>query len=949
MITLSTKSFHDQMTISKQTKLFLFECLCLLLLGCCVCHAQSITYGTTGNEDFKRDRNEFMKILVVGKDTAKAITVMSDFHKKYKKGKRKIYRAWLEVERDIWEEVGSRTFANAINDMALNIAIKEKDASNIFRLSKIGYFINYDMGYYDNLHAYATNMLLAINRKDAYKSHWQTEEACQLLCHAFMTLGYNKKALQAALEWKKAAELRNEDIAKDSSNIAFIDNILKPMEQIATCYVNLGYYDDAKRTVEQIDSLTKAYTGTKYYLFTKKNYGWHSKFACYLHEGKLEEAYSVLDATDVNEIDISNIFNSNIFDKYLAAQKLYDEAEMDLTYGLPKLAKSNIMQIARGFAGQSSHPIYLRSMLSLAKQLYEQNDSSCHEMLSQLLVNCANGKVAMSKEFADITEMLSKSIFKFNKDPEYLPICAALATNRKLSLLAKELLNSDEADVFRIWNKPEYKCWFEETLPMLAESVCHPGLGVYAYLGVNLSKYLKTDIAQMVRERIANSKDEKLMATYRELDKARKHLRHIDLTQDGAYRDKENTENRISLINNQLAEEWNLYDSKIIQDGLADKMYKNLKKYNGKSLYFDFYKYPIKGDMQYGVFFTGGFEDSEGETAAIPIKLFTEKQLDSIQSSTMYSDTLLFHTVWDNVAGIFLEEQFDNIYFSPTGILNKIGIEYALMPNGKRLNEAFNVCRVTATSCSAPSSSIPHRRKPLMAIFGNPVLRNDKYFAGFSDSLPESKVEIDNIYRSIRKSNRCKKFDGNDASEQNFKSLNFSDVNVLHLATHSYYWNKKKGVKFGNASFINNGIYNSEKQGGLNEEDEMLSRCGILLTPGKGEDGVLTAAEISQMYFKNLDLVVLSACNTALGDISDEGTVGLQYAFKKAGAKSILMSLWDIDDAATQIFMTQFYKELFGGKTKSQALKKAQEYLRHYQGGIYDSPYYWASFVLLDP
>lgn len=453
----------------------------------------------------------------------------------------------------------------------------------------------------------------------------------------------------------------------------------------------------------------------------------------------------------------------------------------------------------------------------------------------------------------------------------------------------------------------------------------------------------------MVRERISNSKDEKLMATYRELDKARKHLRHIDLTQDGAYRDKENTENRISLINNLLAEKWNLYDGNVIQDGLVDKMYENLKKYNGKNLYFDFYKYPIKGDTQYGVFFTGGFEDSEGETTAIPIKLFTEKQLDSIQSSTMYSDTLLFHTVWDNVAGIFLEEQFDNIYFSPTGILNKIGIEYALMPNGKRLNEAFNVCRVTATSCSAPSSPIPHRRKPLMAIFGNPALRNDKYFAGLSDSLPESKVEIDNIYRSIRESNRCKKFDGNDASEQNFKSLNFSDVNVLHIATHSYYWNKKKGVKFGNASFINNGIYNSEKQGGLNEEDEMLSRCGILLTPGKGEDGVLTAAEISQMYFKKLNLVVLSACNTALGDISDEGTVGLQYAFKKAGAKSILMSLWDIDDAATQIFMTQFYKELFGGKTKSQALKKAQEYLRHYQGGIYDSPYYWASFVLLDP
>ena len=112
---------------------------------------------------------------------------------------------------------------------------------------------------------------------------------------------------------------------------------------------------------------------------------------------------------------------------------------------------------------------------------------------------------------------------------------------------------------------------------------------------------------------------------------------------------------------------------------------------------------------------------------------------------------------------------------------------------------------------------------------------------------------------------------------------------------------------------------------------------------------MVTALDISIMNFKELDLVCLSACESALGTLSDDdGILGLQRGFKKAGANTILMSLDKVDDEATKILMVEFYKNLMNGKTKHQSLKDAQKHLRHVDNGKYDKPEYWASFIMLD-
>ena len=112
------------------------------------------------------------------------------------------------------------------------------------------------------------------------------------------------------------------------------------------------------------------------------------------------------------------------------------------------------------------------------------------------------------------------------------------------------------------------------------------------------------------------------------------------------------------------------------------------------------------------------------------------------------------------------------------------------------------------------------------------------------------------------------------------------------------------------------------------------------------EDGILTAYEISQMNLDQTELVVLSACDTGLGDIEgNEGVYGVQRAFKIAGAKYLIMSLWQVPDLQTQELMTIFYtKWLKEGMEISEAFSAAQKAMRE----KYQDPYMWAGFILVE-
>lgn len=210
--------------------------------------------------------------------------------------------------------------------------------------------------------------------------------------------------------------------------------------------------------------------------------------------------------------------------------------------------------------------------------------------------------------------------------------------------------------------------------------------------------------------------------------------------------------------------------------------------------------------------------------------------------------------------------------------------------------------------------------------------------------LPGTAVELEKIGDIMKSKNmQFKTFTGDDASEKNFRGV--EAPYILHIATHGYFLSDISTQDAGSALGIN-----TEKA-----EQNPLLRSGLLFSGASSflnfdasrtsvDNGILTAYEVANLDLQNTDLVVMSACETGLGEVMNgEGVYGLQRAFQVAGAKSIIMSLWTVDDKTTQELMVEFYKRYLGGMDKIQAFKEARLEIKE----RYNSPYYWGAFKLL--
>lgn len=171
---------------------------------------------------------------------------------------------------------------------------------------------------------------------------------------------------------------------------------------------------------------------------------------------------------------------------------------------------------------------------------------------------------------------------------------------------------------------------------------------------------------------------------------------------------------------------------------------------------------------------------------------------------------------------------------------------------------------------------------------------------------------------------------------------------MLHIATHGFFLTNPKDIETN--AFLTNANARSTNAG------QVLNRSGLLFAganrawSGQGaipgiDDGILTANEISNLNLSTTDIVVLSACETGLGvDGASEGVFGLQRAFKLAGVKTLIMSLWKVPDAQTSELMQTFYSNWLGGMNRHAAFAAAQRKIKETN----PNPYYWAGFVMLD-
>lgn len=346
--------------------------------------------------------------------------------------------------------------------------------------------------------------------------------------------------------------------------------------------------------------------------------------------------------------------------------------------------------------------------------------------------------------------------------------------------------------------------------------------------------------------------------------------------------------------------------------------------------------------------------------------LCPEEDLDKLMGfspDTLYGKSAvseeLYDLIWSPLVPYLTGTK--TVYFSPAGCLNGLSVEN-LNDGEKRFCESYNAVRVSSTRevCREEAK----RKYASAVLYGGLVYDEDeatmiaesrrwgldtavrsgwRYLSGTLD-------EVNRIAAIMSQSKwDYKLFISEKGNEESFKALSEGRFDVLHMATHGFYKTEKEAER--SDFFINNPFMAQNEP----HEVSSLQRTGLLMSGGnmawKGgtvpegvEDGVLTAAEIASLDFSFCDLVVLSACKTGLGEITDEGVYGLQRAFKNAGVSTIIMSLWEVNDEVTSLMMQEFYTNLVKGKSKRESFYDAQNEVRK----KYDSPYYWAAFIMLD-
>ena len=290
----------------------------------------------------------------------------------------------------------------------------------------------------------------------------------------------------------------------------------------------------------------------------------------------------------------------------------------------------------------------------------------------------------------------------------------------------------------------------------------------------------------------------------------------------------------------------------------------------------------------------------------------------------LYSDSTNFHFIWTPELLSAIGKDTRRLYFAADGLFHELAIEYMLpkMPDLTAL-KTENLYRLSSTRQLLVKTKMKRNGKILLCgnidYFGASQLATDSNEAKFTNdeqaylnlkslelmfgNLPGTKTEIDGI-RDAYDSTRVDFLMDTLATEQRTAYM-IGQYPIVHLATHGYYiGSMAEGTDLIPASY-----------------DESLSLSGIVFAGCSSaltstdfntsqHDGILSAREISKLDFSGVDFIVLSACQTAQGYMTDDGVYGLQRSLKRAGVKAMILSLWSVDDDAAPILMKAFYKHL---------------------------------------
>jgi CHAT domain-containing protein/tetratricopeptide (TPR) repeat protein len=517
---------------------------------------------------------------------------------------------------------------------------------------------------------------------------------------------------------------------------------------------------------------------------------------------------------------------------------------------------------------------------------------------------------------------------------------ALRATNLKFNYITYNMLVTNPEERQKLWN--EEGKWFLSTFPSMTSSSPTDDMLKAAYNSLLIGKGMLLNTEKSISE-VANKKGGKIKQLSDELNEIENKLNGPhSMAEDSLLRKKSTSlSNELGLacskdpsLNIYLAYTW-------------EDVRKSLKE-GEKAIEF-FVSSEFVDEPSYNALIIG----KDDECPAL-VKLCKASELSSISRTDVGMSA--YELVWKKMETLL--QGVENVYFSPDGILYQMPIETSL-----KSIKGINAIRLSSTRqllARQSNWSLPQNAD----IFGGfqygenlAKISSNKVRAGMGD-LPATKIEAETCMKLLNNASVATSSHlGSLGTEESFKNISGTETNLIHIATHSI--------------LMDNNFLEEISSDSLTSEEltkiDMMNRAALLFSGAnstiKGSnykdntnDGILTASEIAKLDLQDVDLAVLSACETALGDVSGEGVFGLQRGFKKAGVKSIMMSLWKVDDDATMLFMKSFYKSWIENEShnKVKALYDAQDAVKSFKGNIngkyrdFSDSQYWASFVLLD-
>lgn len=253
----------------------------------------------------------------------------------------------------------------------------------------------------------------------------------------------------------------------------------------------------------------------------------------------------------------------------------------------------------------------------------------------------------------------------------------------------------------------------------------------------------------------------------------------------------------------------------------------------------------------------------------------------------------------------------ETLYIVPSGRFHSLPFE-SFRHDGMMLSERFNVVRLS--SARELISERKSLRKPLSAAV----------FGGLSSGIDATKEEIRNVSRALGRKSHVDIYAGADGTAENFRMMDCRAPEIIHIASHGFFYDAADTLK----------------PASLAGRTSPMDLSGLVMYGGE----LMSAEDIAGMNLDNAALVCLASCDSGLGKTSAEGVYGLQRAFRKAGAGTIIMSLWEASDVASAMFMSELYKALVSGKCDvERAFRAAQSAVR----SRYPEPFYWAGYVMI--